>query len=68
MPGLVPGERPQPRGIHVLKPSKIKNVDGRVKPGHDVLGVSNSTRTALARLIVQAKIKTRRLKLILSGD
>ena len=28
MPGLVPG-------IHVLKPSKIKGVDGRDKPGHD---------------------------------
>jgi hypothetical protein len=28
MPGLVPG-------IHVLLPSHIKVVDGRVKPGHD---------------------------------
>jgi hypothetical protein len=29
MPGLVPG-------IHVLQPSKHKDVDGRVKPGDDV--------------------------------
>jgi hypothetical protein len=28
MPSLVPG-------IHVLKSSRIKDVDGRVKPGHD---------------------------------
>ena len=28
MPGLVPG-------IHVLKHNKIKDVDGRDKPGHD---------------------------------
>jgi hypothetical protein len=28
MPGLVPG-------IHVLKPGKYKDVDGRDKPGHD---------------------------------
>jgi hypothetical protein len=28
MPGLVPG-------IHALKPSQIKDVDGRDKPGHD---------------------------------
>jgi hypothetical protein len=28
MPGLVPG-------IHALKPARIKDVDGRDKPGHD---------------------------------
>ena len=28
MPGLVPG-------IHVLQPSRPKDVDGRDKPGHD---------------------------------
>jgi hypothetical protein len=29
MPGLVPG-------IHVVESSKVKDVDGRDKPGHDV--------------------------------
>jgi hypothetical protein len=30
MPGLVPG-------IHVLRQNELKDVDGRVKPGHDAL-------------------------------
>jgi hypothetical protein len=35
MPGLVPGERPQPRGIHVLGLGSAEDVDGRDKLGHD---------------------------------
>jgi len=40
MPGLVPPARPKPLrrgegpGIHVLG-AAVKDVDGRVKPGHD---------------------------------
>jgi hypothetical protein len=39
MPALV-------AGIHVLLSSKLKNVDGRVKPGHDETGWA---RLCLAR-------------------
>jgi hypothetical protein len=36
MPGLVPG-------IHAFLAARLKGVDGRNKPGHDVVGFSNST-------------------------
>jgi len=35
-------------GIHVLKPSKTKDVDGRDKPGHDVESASILMRAGIA--------------------
>jgi hypothetical protein len=37
MPGLVPG-------IHVLLAGKLKNVDGRDKPGHDIADRAPQTK------------------------
>ena len=41
MPALV-------AGIHVLKPSENKDVDGRVKPGHDGGGNAYAATAAAA--------------------
>jgi hypothetical protein len=49
MPGLVPG-------IHVFLPSRRKDVDGRVKPGHDEGNVPLQTKkhffSAIRRLLI----------------
>jgi hypothetical protein len=42
MPGLVPG-------IHVLNHDKLKDVDGRDKPGHDAAYVPGATTRRSAR-------------------
>ncbi len=42
MPGLVPG-------IHVLRAESSKDMDGRDKPGHDVLDKNRSVHAALDR-------------------
>jgi hypothetical protein len=53
MPGLVPG-------IHVLIPLKSKDVDGRVKPGHDGGKVPDMVCLAVNRIRIQSTIVQRK--------
>src|SRR6185295_8050628 len=48
-------------GIHVLLPSKIKDVDGRVKPGHD--GGAIRAKSSSARLPARARLFSARAEL-----
>ena len=52
MPGLVPG-------IHVFMAANKKDVDGRVKPGHDS-GENYRGTTAVASISTRAAFSTRR--------
>jgi hypothetical protein len=51
MPGLVPG-------IHVLLPSRKKDVDGRAKPGHD--GVCCACRGMMAGALRDVLVRAAR--------